>query len=347
MVNPNLGPAVKVMTASIQTKFDFDCYNSHNIFNKLSDSSEYGFYYYPYGYLFRYPKWGQINSLGFRTKYELEWFQIHRDDIYLVQFYGGSTGFDILVDDEHTISQLIENFMNENASQHNIRKPVHVLNLSQPGNVLLNQISNYMNFGYLLKPDMVISHHGANDIATGLVTDSALLNKYSITYPDVQETWSKVLHNSSHTVSYDFADHTKPDFKPVDLKNFPPVVAQAYFERVKQFKEIVESQNIKFVSGFQPWITSKENLHPDEFSKNSSYNPYYKINYAACKSTFELSESIFNNKFGDNGFVNMHRFFKTLDSALIHFGDVCHLTEIGDQEAASCYNKYILAILTK
>ena len=56
MANPNLGPALKVMTASIETKFDFEQYNSHNIFNRLSESSEYGFYYFPYGYLFRYPK---------------------------------------------------------------------------------------------------------------------------------------------------------------------------------------------------------------------------------------------------------------------------------------------------
>ena len=84
---------------------------------------------------------------------------------------------------------------------------------------------------------MVISHHGANDIATGLVTDSTLLKKYSITYPDVQETWSKVLHNSSNDVSYDFADENNPNFKPVDLKSFPPAVAQAYLDRVHQLRQ--------------------------------------------------------------------------------------------------------------
>ena len=90
-----------------------------------------------------------------------------------------------------------------------------------------------------------------------------------------------------------------------------------------------------------------KSLHPLEVAKNSSYNPYYKVNYAACKSTFELSERLFIDNFGHNGFVNIHNYFKSLDSGLVHFGDVCHLTEIGDQEAATCYNNHIFEILTE
>ena len=133
----------------------------YNIFNALSKDSEYGFYYFPYGYLFRYPKWGTINSLGFRTSKELKWYKENRSDIYLIELFGGSCGFDILVADQHTIAANIENFLNQNRFSLGIEKPVHVLNLSAPGNVVLNQINTFTLFGYELNPDMVISHHGA------------------------------------------------------------------------------------------------------------------------------------------------------------------------------------------
>ena len=46
-------------------------------------------------------------------------------------------------------------------------KEVHVLNLSQPGNVILNQIVNFTLYGHQLAPDIVIAHQGFNDVVNG------------------------------------------------------------------------------------------------------------------------------------------------------------------------------------
>ena len=286
------GPALRVMTSTLNTGFDFTEFNSHNIFNKLSKDSEYGFYYFPYGYLFRYPKWGCINSLGFRTPHELEWYKKNRSGIYLVQLYGGSCGFDILVPDEYTIAAQIEKYLNNNRSLLGIDKPIHVLNMSAPGNVVLNQINTFTLFGYPLSPDIVVSHHGANDVITGLITDSRLLNEFQITYPDVQETWGKCIHNSNDNVNYDFADPNNANFEPVEIQCFPPQVAKAYVSRVSQFRRYVEGLGIKFISGFQPICTSKKSLNKKELENIKGYNPYYAKNYAASKYTYELSNEL-------------------------------------------------------
>ena len=56
------------MTGKLNLDFDHGKFNKKNIFNNLSKTSDYGFYYWPYGYLFRHFKWGNVNELGFRCK---------------------------------------------------------------------------------------------------------------------------------------------------------------------------------------------------------------------------------------------------------------------------------------
>ena len=219
--------------------------------------------------------------------------------------------------------------------------------MAAPGNVLLNHINTFTLFGYELKPDMVISHHGANDVITGLITDPKLLNEYHITYPDVQETWAKAIHNSSDYVNYDYAEPTSSNFKAVEIQCFPHKVAEAYVHRVTQFRSYVEGLGIKFISGFQPICTSKQSLHEKEIENIKGYNPYYAKNYAASKYAYELSDNLFaQTEALLPGFVNLHRQFSSLSVDVVHFGDHHHLTAEGDAEAAACYNQVILKLLT-
>ena len=207
---------------------------------------------------------------------------------------------------------------------------------------MLNQINTFTLFGYPLKPDLIISHHGANDVITGLITDNNLINEYQITYPDVQETWGKTLHDSHMSVNYDYADPASSNFKPVEIQCYPDAVAKAYIMRAKQFRLLVEGLNIKFISGFQPICSSKPNLSPIEVSNIDGYNPYYKNNYLASKYTYELADRAFQNSEAESqSFVNIHRYFNQLDSSEVHFGDHHHLTALGNMEVAKCYTSVI------
>ena len=226
---------------SDKVNFDFESFSSKNIFNKLSNSSEYGFYYFPYGYLYRYPKWGTLNELGFRNKESLHKIREKFKEEIIILVFGNSCAFSILVKDEDTFCSKLESKLNKNSELiKSLGKKFKVINMGQNANVMMKQIIHFLCFGYQIKPDIVISHSGAGDFHHGQYSDSFLLNNYSLTYHDVHEAWAKKIHDSNHDIDYDFKDDTKSNFNPVKPKNDPEIVIKSYHDRILQFKQIVE-----------------------------------------------------------------------------------------------------------
>ncbi|RMD85753.1 MAG: hypothetical protein D6808_04725, partial [Candidatus Dadabacteria bacterium] len=236
-----LGKAHRVMQSSIKVDFDFKSYAERHIFNRLSQNSEYGFYYYPYGYLFRYPKWGTINEMGFRMEENTYEIREKYPDHYVIAVFGGSTGFSILVPDDKTFSNQLELLLNEdNKLCERVGKQFKVVNLSHPGNMLLNQIISYIIFCEQIKPDMVISHNGANDLCTLQMNDRNLVENYNLGYCDVLEAWGRKIHDAYDVeIDYLYADPGSPDFKPAKPRNKPESVVKAYHTRVTQFASLV------------------------------------------------------------------------------------------------------------
>jgi hypothetical protein len=336
------------MSGSIRVDFDFERYAQQNIFNKLSKNSDYGFYYWPYGYLFRHVKWGGVNSLGFRIDHELENINEDFSDHYRIAFFGGSTGFDVLVPGSATLVTQLENCLNSDTElQKIVRKPIKIFNLSQPGNLVLNQIMNFTQFGHLIEPHLVICHSAANDLCTMQMNDPVLVNNYAIGYPDVLEAWGKKIHNAkSVEIDYQFSDHNEANFRPAKDRVSPTSIIDAYTMRVHQFKKLVQSLDIpQFVVGFQPWITSKEQLSESEKNRRVSYNPYYQVVYKNVEHMYLNYHEQIMEKMKPLKVADMHAHFKNLPSNLEHFGDTHHLLLDGNKEAAMCYYKKIKGML--
>jgi hypothetical protein len=344
-----LGPALRVMSAGMKIDFDFESFARKNIFNRLSRSSEYGFFYWPYGYLFRHVRWGGVNSLGFRIEDELEDVKAKHSSVYRIAFLGGSTGFDVLVPSEQTLVFHLESLLNTRRDLFG-GKPVKIFNLSLPGNLVLNQIVNYVQFGWMIDPDMVICHSAANDLCTMQMNDPAMVRKYKIGYPDVLEAWGKKIHNAASVdIDYQFSDHSDPNFRPAKDRNGPVAIIDAYTHRIKQFSNLVRAgeTQARFIVGFQPWITSKSELHPEEIIVRSSYNPYYQKIYKNVESMYsELSADIVSRLNGID-LANIHEHFRALDGSLRHFGDTHHLLGAGNREAALCYFNKIVETISK
>ncbi len=345
-----LGPASRVMSGSIKVDFDFESYAQHNIFNKLSRNSDYGFYYWPFGYLFRHVKWGGVNRLGFRIDHELEDIKAAFPDHYRVAFLGGSTGFDVLVPGNETLVAQLEDCLNSDAEiRAALGKRVKVFNLSQPGNLVMNQIMNFIQFAHLIEPDLVICHSAANDLCTMQMNDPVLVNNYSIGYPDVLEAWGKKIHNAdSVEIDYQFSDHNDSNFRPARDRVSPTSIIDAYAYRAHQFNKLVKGlHNSNFVLGFQPWITSKEQLSENEKSRRVSYNPYYQQIYRNVEHLYKNYCGMILEKMEPLKVANMHAHFKTLSSAVEHFGDTHHLLADGNREAANCYQQTIRELVIK
>ena len=323
--------------------FDFNDFSSKNIFNKLSDRSEYGFYFFPYGYLYRYPKWGTINELGFRTKESLHKLREKFSDSMIVLVFGNSTAFSILVKDEDTFCEKLEKKLNKNTELiKKVNKKFKVINMGQPANVIMQQIVHFMCFGHQIKPEIVITHSGAGDFHHGQFSDSFFLNNYSFSYHDIYEAWAKKIHDSDHDIDFDHKDENKSNFRSVSSKNNPMSIIKSYHDRVLQFKQIVEGNNGKFICGFQSWVYSKQN--PSSLEKEK-INGYYKFYQNIYSNIFDLCELYQKNHILDknNDFIiDIHAHFKKLESNVSHFGDVVHTLEPGDEEISICYYKKIL-----
>ena len=341
-----LGPASRVMSGSLEVDFDFDKYAQNNIFNRLSKSSDYGFYYWPFGYLFRHVKWGGVNSLGFRIDYDIDAILPEFEDSYRIAFLGGSTGFDVLVPDSGTLVKHLENQLNSDPDiQSKIGKKIKIFNLSQPGNLVLNQIMNFVQFGHLIKPALVVCHSAANDLCTMQMNDPVLVNSYAIGYPDVLEAWGKKIHNARDVpIDYQYSDHNSADFRPAKDRVSPSSIVDAYTFRVHQFSKLVQSLGVSnFVVGFQPWITSKRSRSASENEKRASYNPYYQTIYRNVEHLYENFSSMIIEKLEPLHVANLHEHFCDLGPEVEHFGDTHHLLSAGNEEAARCYYKQVRA----
>lgn len=334
-----LGDALKVMSSSIDVDFDFGAYARRHIFNKLSASSEYGFYYYPYGYLFRYPKWGTINEMGFRFGENFPEARRKYADHFRIAFYGGSTGFDILVPDADTICAKLERKLNGSEAVRGVLgRPVKIFNLSQPGNLVINQLINHVVFGSQLQPHMVISHNAVNDFASHQTNDPNLVSNYALGYPDVLEAWGRKVHDA-HDVDIDYlhADPQRDDFVPAQPRTGPDAVLGAYHTRLRQFCRLCEDAGIAFVNGFQPWVTSKRSLSADEQRRLREYNPFYRDVYQNVPELYSKYRSDFLTRDPIGILADLESHFRDLDGSVTHFGDVCHLYEPGDEECAGVY----------
>lgn len=336
------------MSGNIKTDFNFESFASKNIFNHLSKKSEYGFYYWPYGYLFRHVKWGGINELGFRNEFNFDEVDKKFSNFYKIGFFGGSTGFDVLVKKEDTLVYKLEKKLNrENIIKEKFGQ-VKIINFSQPGNMLLNQIINYIQFAQLSKLNMVISHNPANDYATSLMNDPVLVKKYKIGYVDILEAFSRKIHDADDIeIDCIYMDVNSKDFKPVDSKTSPEVVIESYLFRIKQFQNIVESQKQVFISGYQPFVYSKKNLSINEKEKLKNYNMYYSKIYSKIPILYEIFEKKFKHQIRNMNFLNLHNEFENLDNKVDHFGDVVHLLEAGNEVSAESYKKFIVNLLKK
>jgi|MDTG01.4.fsa_nt_gb hypothetical protein len=334
------------MTGKLNLDFDHGKFNKKNIFNNLSKTSDYGFYYWPYGYLFRHFKWGNVNELGFRCKDDFyninEKFKSH----YKIGFFGGSTGFDVTVKDEDTIVNQLENKLNNN--QELVKKfgNFKIINFSQPGNLVINQILNFIQFGSIIDLKLVISHSFCNDVGTGIINDPKILKNYKLGYVDICEPWARKIHESRDVeIDLMFMNPKNQNFKKVELKTDYATVNEAYTFRLNQFFKICDGQDIKFINGIMPFIFSKKKNSNAELDMIKNYNPYYSNVYKVMPIIYENFFEKHFQKISKINTVNHHKNFSGLQDDDTHFDDVVHLNKNGNELVSEMYYQKILNII--
>ena len=228
-----------------------------------------------------------------------------------------------------------------------VRKKFRVINLSQPGNLVLNQIFNYILFGDQLGLSLVSSHNPVNDFATLQMNDPRMVSGFKIGYWDVLEAWSRKIHdNDGVDIDYDHAEEDSAEFQPAKIRNNPYAIIEAYHYRISQFCNLVTQSGKIFVNGFQPWITSKKELSESEENSLKTYKRFYQDVYQNVPILYDLYFSLKKFKDKPGNFLNLHDAFGKLNGSITHFGDVCHLVGAGNEYAAKQYADFLERILS-
>lgn len=314
-------------------KSDYPYVDSH-IFNRVTSKLDGHYYFFPYGYLFRYLGFGPINAFGHRIACDLEGLRQRPGHHKLILCFGGSACFSMYCLHDEMFPSRLESHLNAQAQRQGSDTHFTVLNFGQHGNVVLNEITTHLLFAEGLKPDVIISHSGFNDLVYGQLADTYLVAEHQIVYQENLEAWAAMLNGT-------------PDDLPADrflngirqVQNTPDAVLSAYITRMRQFAALTTACGAQFVWGLQPWLLSKQQRsgvekqiaheHQQEFG---SFADGYRNLPFLYDEVIARADEIPATRF-----INLHSAFAKTSSDTSHFLDVVHLSPAGDELIAQWY----------
>ncbi len=312
-----------------------------HVFNRLGwREPGNGFYYYPYGYLFRDTSVGKIDSLGFRVLSDLSFLVDRPASHKVVVILGGSAAFSMYSSYSEMFSSVLERSITAALKERSTDDKITVLNFGMHGNVVVNEILSFILYCNKFRPDAVIAHDGWNDFAYGLISDMHLIEKWDLIYQYNLETWGQFTH-----ASYDRrVNQTRVPYESVNLAYS---VLRAYMIRKRQLADLVKSTGAHFVWGLQPSIYNKPSISPKEVARTQlgdlGMGSFSKV-YPKVQSLYEMfAEGI--RDAGIENFIDFPKIFSEFDHHVTHFADHVHTVPEGDRVIAQVYKKVLMPLL--
>lgn len=316
-------------------------YADEHIFSRLAPrQNDLAFYFFPYGHFsLNGPAWGKMNSFGHRIDVDLKSLRSRDDNHKVIAVFGGSTVFSASCRETETFCDRLEHRLNEALTEQNSDIKVTVLNFGMSANLVLHQINTYVLFAEQLRPDLVISHAGFNDLFCGMLNEPSLINKYGINYLMGMEDWATHFPGAQDVPLNVPSD---PD-APYTVLATPQAVVDTYLDRQFQFKRLAGERS-PFVWGLEPLWFGK-NLTEDELTLCHIYFGDHGKNQTAfdrIPHAYEmLQEQIASHETGD--FINFHQLYSQAPTDLFAFCDPVHQTPDGDDHISEIYFDYIAA----
>ena len=227
-----------------------------------------------------YSSFAKINKLGFRTHE----FDTKKDDEYVILFNGGSTAFGGgASSNEDTIPYNLEKKLN-----HISKKKIKVYNLAQLNNFQTQELVTLIFFFNKIKPDLVISLNGWNELTANNIMSDKTIKEYEIFNITEIEGWKPAGVNNLKkkrffTYAYIFLEehlsffkylnflkpksYTKRDREKFEFRDFNQSIeagSELYLKNLKIFNQLAKGFGFKYYAFLQPNITAKNNLSFDE-----------------------------------------------------------------------------------
>lgn len=184
---------------------------------------------------------------GFRNQSNI-YFAERSEGEVLIMMSGGSECLGFTHPDETIIESL------QKKLQARSKRKVKILNLCMNSYTLANEINAYVALAYNLKPDLVITHSGWNDVMYGLLISKEFV-KMGLIYNKWQEAWLEKLYGSVKVPvpadSFAAFDATNADMQ-----------VDAYWDQIKKYQSIVSANGGKFMLGLQGYnpIIADDNM---------------------------------------------------------------------------------------
>ncbi|MDP6925784.1 MAG: hypothetical protein QGG84_01685 [Rhodospirillales bacterium] len=302
-----------------------------HVFNRLGPR-QWGFANFPYGCLYLDPEVGNIDPFGFRVKTDFQNLKDRQDGHILITVFGGSAAFSVYCQYDEMFPQRLQDRLRKKFKN----REITVLNFGMHDNVVMQEMLSYLMFVHELKPEIVISHSGHNDIWYGLRNDPYLVAKHNIIYQQHSEYWSYLLHGSGEM---------PPEEIPDEL-NLKQNVVKALWARYGQFQDVVTGAGGQFIWGLQPLIYSRTALHPREAEYKEDLDRLFRVDYRRRKLymrvgdiTAGLSEKLEQD--GKFEFIDFHKIFGGYGDKFELLWDHVHASPKGDDEIARHYADYL------
>lgn len=269
--------------------------------------------YYPYGHFIRQPDYKDVNEFGFRILQDYAHLANREQDHKLITIFGGSVAWSSHATTKQRFSALLEEKLLQNGQK------VTVLNFGMPAYVILNEIVTYTIFAWQLKPDVVISLSGYNDMHAGAFTDELLKTKFDMNYPAAYQTWAAELRGKEHK-----EQHIWRMSHGVSAGG----IVDSFINRNKQFREMAMQNGAKFIFALQPiWNSKKSHTKQEKEFFKSLYNaePDQPMLTALRFLYNRLKKSELQID------IDFDEIFSKLDENSDVFYDICHLNNYGEQ----------------
>lgn len=310
-----------------------------HIFETSANPKDNQFSFFPYQYIFRCTGMGPTDEFNLRRPPESEHLLERGPEHVVIAVFGGSAAWSMYALYEEMFSQLLEGKLNRRAAACGLKRTFHVLNFAQQGNVVINEMLNFLLMASRWRPEVVIAHDGFNDLVYGQISDRFLLNTWQLTYQSNLESWPALLHPLPGTTG-----RSVQAAGNCDVRNYPRAILQAYLERVKQFETVCTSQGVRhFILGLQPTILSKKEMSDLEKVRTERHLDTSTDKMApAYKNTTFLYEKLvplMRQRF--SRIVDWPALFSAYGRESSLFGDVMHTAPAGDEIIAEGYAAYV------
>jgi hypothetical protein len=292
--------------------------------------------FFPYGFIYRECAiGGPLDSFGFRIDEDLDALRRRPDTHKLIAVLGGSSTLSWFNFHDETFTEQLEIRLQRQLDSRGNGERVTVLNFGQGSSVLLHEMIVWLLHVERLRPQIVISHDGCNDMMYGMTNDPYLLSK-SICAPQMFELWGQKLHDR---------DDVRPRFKhgePVEIVNSPQAILAAYIERKRQLNCVVQASGVRHIAALQPIARSKKSsLLEGEFQRDNRYIWIWRKVHERTPQLFDMLTPLLKKETELDTF-DLHEYFRRFGADQTLFQDYAHTNPAGDARIAEAYEQFIL-----